>query len=133
MGKHRKPPGGPKGPDERDYEVGYGKTPEATRFKKGQSGNPSGRPPKQPSLASIIGDVAYHPVRVETAAGPGTIPLIKAALMGALQQCAKGKNTGIAKVVLEQMERHGVGMDASEQDLSQIDAELFERLMSEPK
>ena len=27
-----------------DYEVGYGKPPETTRFKKGQSGNPKGRP-----------------------------------------------------------------------------------------
>lgn len=27
-----------------DYEVGYGKPPVATRFKKGQSGNPRGRP-----------------------------------------------------------------------------------------
>lgn len=28
----------------RRYEVGYGKPPEHTRFKKGQSGNPKGRP-----------------------------------------------------------------------------------------
>ncbi|WP_165978839.1 DUF5681 domain-containing protein [Antarcticimicrobium luteum] len=27
-----------------DYEVGYGKPPRHTRFKKGQSGNPKGRP-----------------------------------------------------------------------------------------
>jgi len=27
-----------------DYEVGYGKPPKATRWKKGQSGNPRGRP-----------------------------------------------------------------------------------------
>jgi hypothetical protein len=30
----------------RDYEIGYGKPPEGRRFKKGQSGNPSGRPAK---------------------------------------------------------------------------------------
>src|SRR5665213_2495307 len=29
-----------------DYDVGYAKPPEATRFKKGQSGNPKGRQPK---------------------------------------------------------------------------------------
>jgi Family of unknown function (DUF5681) len=33
--------------DERnDYEVGYKRPPVATRFKKGQSGNPSGKPKK---------------------------------------------------------------------------------------
>jgi hypothetical protein len=29
-----------------DYEIGYGKPPAGRRFKKGQSGNPTGRPAK---------------------------------------------------------------------------------------
>jgi Family of unknown function (DUF5681) len=29
-----------------DYEVGYGKPPKTSQFKKGESGNPSGRPKK---------------------------------------------------------------------------------------
>jgi hypothetical protein len=32
--------------NEKDYAVGYGKPPVETRFRKGQSGNPSGRPKK---------------------------------------------------------------------------------------
>ena len=32
--------------DDRKYEVGYGKPPQATRWKPGQSGNPKGRPKK---------------------------------------------------------------------------------------
>lgn len=32
------------GDDKSEYEVGYGKPPVATRFVKGQSGNPKGRP-----------------------------------------------------------------------------------------
>ena len=34
---------------DKPYEVGYGKPPTASRFKKGKSGNPSGRP-KKPAL-----------------------------------------------------------------------------------
>lgn len=30
--------------DDKDYEVGYGKPPKTTRFQKGKSGNPKGRP-----------------------------------------------------------------------------------------
>lgn len=30
--------------DTKEFEVGYGKPPKATRFKKGRSGNPKGRP-----------------------------------------------------------------------------------------
>jgi len=33
-----------------DYEMGYGKPPKSSRFAKGKSGNPSGRP-KKPSDA----------------------------------------------------------------------------------
>ena len=32
--------------EKRDDEVGYGKPPRRTRFRKGQSGNPRGRPPR---------------------------------------------------------------------------------------
>jgi hypothetical protein len=33
--------------DDNDEKVGYGRPPQATRFKKGQSGNPKGRPRKR--------------------------------------------------------------------------------------
>jgi hypothetical protein len=38
----------------RDYDIGYGKPPEGRRFKKGQSGNPSGRPAKNAKSAQPV-------------------------------------------------------------------------------
>jgi hypothetical protein len=37
-----------------DYEVGFGKPPAATRFKRGQSGNPKGRPKGKRNAATVI-------------------------------------------------------------------------------
>lgn len=36
-----------------EYEVGYGKPPSASRFKKGMSGNPKGRPPGRRNLEAL--------------------------------------------------------------------------------
>ena len=42
-----------KNPTSNDYEVGYGKPPKTTQFKKGTSGNPKGRPRKGHSQRRI--------------------------------------------------------------------------------
>jgi hypothetical protein len=45
---------GPMTETKRDYDIGYGKPPEGRRFKKGQSGNPSGRPAKNAKSAQPV-------------------------------------------------------------------------------
>ena len=47
-----------------DYEVGYGKPPRDACFKKGQSGNPKGRPPGSKNLATLLSDALNNPVMV---------------------------------------------------------------------
>ena len=50
--------------DKRDYEVGYGKPPHHTRFRKGQSGNPRGRPCGSKNLKTLLSEALNEPVIV---------------------------------------------------------------------
>jgi len=47
-----------------DYEVGYGKPPRHTRFAKGQSGNPRGRPPGTKSFTTLLDEALNERVLV---------------------------------------------------------------------
>jgi hypothetical protein len=58
MGQKERRPGDP-------YEVGFGKPPKQTRFKKGRSGNPKGRPRRKPDLYSELTKVLREKVTIE--------------------------------------------------------------------
>jgi hypothetical protein len=47
-----------------DYEVGYGKPPRHTRFAKGQSGNPRGRPCGAKNFTTLLQEALDEPVTV---------------------------------------------------------------------
>ncbi len=54
--------------DERgdDYEVGYARPPKHTQFRKGQTGNPRGRPKSRKSGSTDVSELLNEPVRVKT-------------------------------------------------------------------
>jgi Family of unknown function (DUF5681) len=49
---------------EPDYKVGYGKPPRHTRFVKGQSGNPRGRPSGAKNFTTLLSEALNEPVIV---------------------------------------------------------------------
>jgi Family of unknown function (DUF5681) len=77
--------------DEMDYEVGYGKPPKHTQFRKGQSGNPKGRPKKELSIPELIRKVSLSTVTVKGENGQYyEMPKTQAAITQLVNAAVKG-------------------------------------------
>jgi len=83
------------------YAVGYGKPPEHSRFKPGQSGNPRGRPrgsknrrppsnPGEERMKEIVLGEAYRTIKVNDGAGQVSVPMAQAIIRSLAFNAAKG-------------------------------------------
>lgn len=111
--------------DQRDYEVGYGKPPKRTRFPKGKSGNPKGRPRKKkqpfegtpnPFRDAVFEELA-RPVRIKEGEATTELTALKAVLRSLLVEGIKG-NRLAAKEALK------IARMAEETRLSELDARI---------
>ena len=70
-----------------------------TRFKKGQSGNPRGRPKGRKNTATLVRDVFYKPVPVKDGSGRRTMPKIALAMEVCLNNACKGDVKSFVKIM----------------------------------
>jgi hypothetical protein len=84
---------------DRSYEVGYAKPPAKTRFVKGKSGNPRGRPKgsknrmpalNEERLGDIVMQEAYRTIKVKDGAKEISIPMAQAVVRSMAVNAAKG-------------------------------------------
>ena len=105
------------------YQVGRGRPPISTRFKKGRSGNPSGRPKKQPSFRSEFMAELGEPV-----SSVDKEPISKQrALIRTLVELALAGNLRAMSVVVSYLQRSPELHDADE-DLSEGDLQILKHL-----
>jgi len=75
----------------RTTEVGYGSPPERTRFKKGQSGNPRGRPKGTLDLATVLERTLREKVVIHDNGERKTVTKLQAAIMQLTNKAASGE------------------------------------------
>jgi hypothetical protein len=88
-------------PDEKNYyQVGYGKPPCHTRFSKGQSGNPRGRPAGSKNLKTLLSKALNQPVVVTENGGQRKISKREAIIIQLVNRSATADLRAI-KILLD--------------------------------
>lgn len=73
-----------------EYEIGYGKPPLGTRFQRGRSGNPRGRPRRPRSFDDEFWKMLGQPVTVAEGGRKKRVTTLDAALMRMREKALKG-------------------------------------------
>ena len=89
--------------DRRDYAVGYGKPPRHTRFQKGRSGNPHGRPRGSKNFSTLLSDALNERVLVTENRGRRKVTKQQAIVMQLVNKAAQADWRAI-KILLDMVQ-----------------------------
>jgi hypothetical protein len=115
---------------EHDHQVGYRNPPRHTRFTKGQSGNPRGRPPGAKSLKTLLSDALNEFVIVTENGGRRKITKREAIITQLVNRSASADFRAI-KILLDMVrDIEGQSEPASPETaaFSEADAKVIEQL-----
>ena len=92
------------------YDVGYGKPPKATQFRKGQSGNPQGRPQGAKNFTSLLQEELQAPISITEGGQTKIIPKQQVIVKRTVDQAMKGNLRAtelVMKLDMQSLEAQG--------------------------
>jgi hypothetical protein len=91
--------------DKDPYEVGYARPPAATRFRPGQSGNPSGRPKGRKSFQALVQDAADTKIELKMGGKKVNMSMAQAFIQSLFRSALSG-NAKAYPLVVELLQRY---------------------------
>jgi hypothetical protein len=104
-----------------------GSPPKSSRFKKGLSGNPTGRPKGSKNLATLFKEAAKHSVEAKIGGKIRKITTVQATIMQLAANAARGDHRATAKFLdyLDEFERRAAAAKPTQYPLSDPDIEVL--------
>ena len=117
---------------EGNYEVGYGKPPRHTRFPKGRSGNPAGRPRGKKNLATLLSDALDQKIIVVESGRRKKISKREAIVTQLVNKSASAdlKATQIVLAMLRDVETRADSGCADIGSLTEADRQIIQRIQA---
>jgi hypothetical protein len=111
-----------------DYSVGYGKPPNHTKFKRGQSGNPTGRPKGSRSFKTLLNRELNSTIAVQQNGTSKKIRRKEALVKGLVNDALKGHDRPRDKV-FDYIDRDEAleTQAPSRTEIAERDAQILER------
>ena len=115
-----------------DYEVGYGKPPRHTRFAKGQSGNPRGRPCGAKNFTTLLEEALDEAVTVTENGGRRKVSKRRAIVTQLVNRSATAdfRATKLLFDIVRENERRTEPASPETAEFSEADQKVLEQLRS---
>jgi hypothetical protein len=115
-----------------DYEVGYGKPPRQTRFAKGQSGNPRGRPRGAKNFTTLFEEALNEPVTVTENGGRRKVSKRQAIVTQLVNRSATADFRAIKLLldIVRENERHTEPASPETAEFSEAEEKVLQQIRS---
>lgn len=113
------------------YPIGHGKPPRHTQFKKGQSGNPTGRPKGTPNFATALERALGEQVVVNEGGQRHTVTKLEATVKQLVNKATLGDPRATKQVldVVHVIDNEPSELDPLSLNLTESDALVMDQLM----
>ena len=114
-----------------EYAIGYGKPPIASRFKKGQSGNPKGRPKSAKNRATILKKILEERVVVTDNGRRKRITKQEAVYKQLVNKAASGdaRSAQLLFGQIHEIEGHIGSSETGREIIAEIDQQVFQNFL----
>jgi|SRR6185437_16102154 uncharacterized protein DUF5681 len=116
-----------------DYKVGYKNPPIETRFKKGTSGNPSGKAKPATDVLTALEKTLSAPVTITRGGQSLTVSRLEAALERLVGKAAQGDTSAfrILSALLQTYQPPTEAPSSSKEELEQADQKILSRILAD--